>query len=406
MEPTKPEGDSFGRSGRTFPRRRSSLSQIEENRRYFDAGGAGNTFADGDNLGNEANKLAEGVSLQDNDKNIDGDVIASGSEAQESAGAASFPSPDPFPAASASGKPENSTNEEDDSGLLHAGGTDTDQGGGGQTSDDCEGSNGEALGKSCDAAGNNGNSSSNSNAADAAAPGSRSSEKGKTTMTRRTALAIKKPSVRMMSVRRVSLGNDTEETRRAASLAYDDWHKGSGNNQERSIANDADDDAHEDNNSGGGSNNNDNEANDNIVDAGPGGGSNERSHGREEEYKKIRSLDSNHLRDTAKAQRKNSDTSRKRNVSAEAAEIYRRNSHKESIKAMRLQEVYKKNQQAPTYNANAKGRWLNAIRTVLRGVSAVNAFLPPEYRRKKEEIKKIVSFPWGWFARYDRVAGK
>ncbi|GMI26746.1 hypothetical protein TrRE_jg9537 [Triparma retinervis] len=68
--------------------------------------------------------------------------------------------------------------------------------------------------------------------------------------------------------------------------------------------------------------------------------------------------------------------------------MYRRNSHIESIKAMRLREVYQKNAAAEgAFAKTAQGRWLNAIRTVLRGVRAVNAFLPQEYRRKKKEAE-------------------
>ena len=73
-------------------------------------------------------------------------------------------------------------------------------------------------------------------------------------------------------------------------------------------------------------------------------------------------------------------------MSESSAEMYRRNSHVESIRAMRLREVYIKNQQKEgEFGRTAKGRWLNAIRTVLRGVRAVNAFMPQEYRRKKKE---------------------
>ena len=32
-----------------------------------------------------------------------------------------------------------------------------------------------------------------------------------------------------------------------------------------------------------------------------------------------------------------------------------------------------------------KQRWLNAIHTVLRGVRAVNAFLPQAYKKRKDE---------------------
>ena len=79
---------------------------------------------------------------------------------------------------------------------------------------------------------------------------------------------------------------------------------------------------------------------------------------------------------------------KRRSISEGAAEMYRRNSHMESIKAMRLREVYLKNAAAEgDFAKTAKGRWLNAIRTVLRGVRAVNAFLPQEYRRKKKEAE-------------------
>ncbi|GMH91462.1 hypothetical protein TrST_g5313 [Triparma strigata] len=83
---------------------------------------------------------------------------------------------------------------------------------------------------------------------------------------------------------------------------------------------------------------------------------------------------------------------RRRSVSSSAAEVYRRNSYSQAIDTFHLSKYYQEamlkaqrggGERAKTWTP--KQRWLNAIHTVLRGVRAVNAFLPQAYKKRKAE---------------------
>jgi len=87
---------------------------------------------------------------------------------------------------------------------------------------------------------------------------------------------------------------------------------------------------------------------------------------------------------------------RRRSVTSESAAMYRRNSYREAIETFKLADVYQETK-AKQLNewggkaersAIARLRWLNAMHTVLRGVRAVNAFMPSAYRKRRVEEKK------------------
>ena len=98
---------------------------------------------------------------------------------------------------------------------------------------------------------------------------------------------------------------------------------------------------------------------------------------------------------------------RRRSVTSQSAEMYRRNSYREAIETFHLADVYKesKKKQLEEWDGKAERgviarlRWLNAMHTVLRGVRAVNAFMPSEYRkRKKKDDTKISNKSGAWHA--------
>ncbi|GMH79749.1 hypothetical protein TL16_g08257 [Triparma laevis f. inornata] len=85
---------------------------------------------------------------------------------------------------------------------------------------------------------------------------------------------------------------------------------------------------------------------------------------------------------------------RRRSISSGAAEVFRKNSYAQAIDTFHLSKYYKEamaraqekgGEAAKTWTP--KQRWLNAIHTVLRGVRAVNAFLPQAYKKRKDEKK-------------------